>query len=520
MRRTLVLIVLAALCGSVRAAAVDRFEIEPGDTVISEILRPGEFDEFVLRLPRGSTATLTFGRTGAGNWLPSAALFDSAYSQVPMGPFGSAGIRNLNPLGASGVYRVLATGFDRTVGGFRVRTRVKTGRKFALSGKAKDPAAPRHLRFGALEGASIAVRIKWRGDQPVTLRHLTGPDGAPLVSDAPAGGSSTSFSQAGFTAPGFGDHLLALDVPEGTRSWSAQVTVDGAFPRGTTRDVRGQVPPGRDSVSLAPTQFQPVVTVLGEAGGTGDFGMSVFNGRPDADFVSPALTGPCDRTPLELGDQPSRYLLRCRNGYLADIRDVVHGPDGLINGYRVEVARSPAGSGSAVLGGFEYDADLQASAWTETRTYHSTGNTHILAFSDIVRLTRTFNFPIRNDATSGKGLLGPDVAVPAGTSFTDPDADFVAANVAPGMYLELVTRDNDLKGEGAEAALVNVGQIRIVAVTTTELTLAAPLAAEAPLPGRHFEYRVGVNSFPVISYRLEHTAPDGAVRRYDFAPIL
>ena len=179
----------------------------------------------------------------------------------------------------------------------------------------------------------------------------------------------------------------------------------------------------------------------------------------------------------------------------------------------------PLPSGDLALTDFVYDVDQNATAWTETRTYHGTGNTHTLEVSDVRRFSGVAATVLNNSAATGKGILGADVAIPAGTVFSDPDADFEADGVQPGQYLFLAVSEPGIAEAGGEPSVLNLEPLRIAEVTPTQLTLEEPLAAETPLPGNHFEYRIVREGYSLKAYSVRHTDPQGVTRTYHHAPF-
>lgn len=395
MRRLVALAILLSVPSVVDGAAVNRFEMRHRDTYFSEILKPGEFDEYLIELVRGTRGAFSFRRSGDGNFRPAAGLLTNDFTrQIPRLPLGTMGIQTAG-VPAHAVHRLLVQGADGTVGGYRVRATLRPERRFLLAAKATDTEPATMLHFGAFEGYTFSVALKWKGTGPVTLDPIVDGDGTELASpEAPKEGK-TSFKQGGFVVPVTTDYFATLQVPAGVKKWTLTVKLKGRLPTGAVHDVRGQVPRAADTVFMVTGRAHPMVQIVGEPGGPNDFGLFALDGLPNTEFAD-ERAGRLFRTPLEAGADPTRYELRSLNGFVAFIESVVRDLDGEITSFDAPVLRSPGGSGSSSITGITYEDEplmpgtpRTPAGWTEVRHYNATGRTHTLVYSNIERFPNT-----------------------------------------------------------------------------------------------------------------------------------
>lgn len=366
------------------AGAFDRHTIEHGDTVLGEVLVGRTFDEYAIRAARGSFLFISVAKAGSGNLSPALGVYNDDYQGLGLVATGPSSVVTATPT-ASSQYRIIVGGTGSSVGSYRMRVALKPATKFALAGSPATPSSS--LTFGAYPDYGATVSIRWKGAAPVTLASLTGPDGAVLTSATPPRTTKSSSSQGGFRTTTIGDHVLLLDVPDGTVKWSATVQLSGKLPRGATHDYRSDALPEPDTVTFPSVGRSPVVAVAGESGGPNECILSAAGAQPDASFLDGgAGTGGCSRAPREQGDLPTKYLLFCVDGFFADVTGVERyatGPwQGWIRSYEAPSIRTPQGSGSATLTDFTYDAAGRPTGWTERRRFDATGRTHELVFSN------------------------------------------------------------------------------------------------------------------------------------------
>jgi hypothetical protein len=104
----------------------------------------------------------------------------------------------------------------------------------------------------------------------------------------------------------------------------------------------------------------------------------------------------------------------------------------------------------------------------------------------------TKSYKVTTDEAAGTGVLGVNVAIAAGATFTDAGAGFDAAGVGSDgtYYLQLVANPALLNGVNGAVSTKNIYRVPIVGATADALTLAAPLGAETPPAGKSFQYAV------------------------------
>jgi hypothetical protein len=508
---------LAVLAAVGSAAPVGRMNAGSGDTVLGTIVKPGGFGELVLSAPRGARFGVLLGKAGPGSCKPVGGFLDGNYVPVPAAGRSPSNFTTA-PVTESGVYRLIVTGSNGTVGHFRVKATVKPQKTFALKGKAPKEAGDlppsRSLVFGAIAGATFTVQVKWKGATPVTLDVVTDPDGVPLTSDLPAKHRKRATTLPGYTAARMGDYRVRVSVPDGTKSYTVTVKLAGKLPPSVDRDNRVQSPTA-DSVELVPAGSLPLVKIVGERGGPNDFGLAAVGTQPSAVFAD-RRAGQCLRATTEATAEPSTYELRCTNGYSAEVENAVV-VDGTLPGFDVPRIRSPLGTGSATLSELVFDAAGLPVSWTEVRTYHATGTTHSLRFSAAERYT---NFdagrviPLRDNQ---RGRLGPDEAIVASTTFVDLASapGFDRANIVAGDVLRFTSVPALLLDDDSQAVVLNVRDVRITSVTDRmTVELEEPLIAETPPAGGHFEYRIVRPTSLLRQYSVEHTDERGVIRTY------
>lgn len=363
------------------AGALTREAMVTGDTVIGDLLAPGDVDEFTFEALLGATAIIDVRNAPPAGWRPSIAIVTSGYDHA-FGLFGTGPTTaRTDALPSSATYRMLVSGADDTTGGYRVRLTIDPGRSFTAFGTGD--AQPLPVKFGALAGSRMTVALRWKGPAPVTVASVTGPAG-PLVAPAPAAVRGKSSVLKGLRAEATGDHLVTIAVPAGTKSWDAVVKVAPPRPaRGTTRDLRSGGVPGARSVSLVNVSDAVAIVVAGESGGPNELivrGAGLHVGG----FALDARSGACGVLGFEPAAAPLAYHYRCIAGWFAEIGDVVR-TGNVVTSFRAPVVRTPRGSGSVAVEGIVYDQANRAVAWTETRTFDATGAVHVLAVSDVAR---------------------------------------------------------------------------------------------------------------------------------------
>jgi hypothetical protein len=375
-------VVAADGLSAARAAGMRREAIQSGDTVLADILAPGEVDEYVFDALRGGRVTVSFGAVAPGRWKAAMALHDAAYGLIPFAGLSPTAVVNATPLAAGGMHRLIVSSVEPSVGGYRIRVTASPGRSFVLSGTGD--AAPAPLVFGALPDSEVTVSLRWRGPAPVTLASLTGPDGAALTSAASPKVRRGTSTQAGFVTVATGDHGAVVAVPTGTKDWSLRISVKPPrAPRGTTHDLRTVGVPEPPALRLVNSAENPLVLVEGETGGPNEI-LPYFGGAsPGVRILDERRLG-CGAIVLDPGAAPTSYEFVCANGWRVRIRDTVRA-DGRVKAFDAYELRSPSGTGRTTLRDAAYDALGRVAAWTETRTFDASGRTHLLVFSDILR---------------------------------------------------------------------------------------------------------------------------------------
>lgn len=110
---------------------------------------------------------------------------------------------------------------------------------------------------------------------------------------------------------------------------------------------------------------------------------------------------------------------------------------------------------------------------------------------------------ITNDETAATGILGTDVKIVAGTTFTDTGAGFITAIGTvdnPSTYfLTMAALSTDLNGTAGVISTKNIGMFQITAATADTVTLATAMVAETPAVGKSFQYKVVKVSSPDTS---------------------
>lgn len=380
-RRLLAPAVVAALAASAPGGATDVTRIAPGDTVLGDVLAPGEIDVYDFDAPAGSVVTLDVRNVPPAGWRPSLGVATAGYERF----LGLAGVAPTKAqtelLTASGAHRLVVGSSEGTTGGYKIRLTVAPGRTFAASGTGASPTGS--LQFGAPEGAEVTVELRWRGPAPVTLAALVGPEGELTSDDAPTT-KRTSSRQGGFLTTALGDHTLTVDVPAGTQSWTATARVKSPRPpRGAVHDLRADGTPPARTVEILNVADTPAVRVLGERGGPNDL-LLRSTGFHVNGVVLDSRNGGCGAVAFEPEGAPASYRFRCTAGFSADIRGVVREGD-LVRSFDAVLVRSPNGSGSVAFEGIEYDAQDRPVAWTEIRSFDASGNVHILEVRDVAR---------------------------------------------------------------------------------------------------------------------------------------
>lgn len=366
---------------SADATVVRRESIVSGDTVLADVLVPGEIDEYVFLAPRGAVAEIAFGKVPPGNWKTALGLFDFDYRSLTLSGTTPTVASTPVPIATSGQMRLLFSSAGTSVGGYRFKFKLTPQRSFAATGTGTAAAAP--LVVGAAAGSELTVTLRWRGASPVTLTSLVGPSG-PLTSSKPPVVKGPSSIQAGFVTTAFGDQTASIDVPVGTKSWSLKVAVKPPAPvHGTVRDLRAGGPEERPAVELRNTADTVVVVVRDEQGGPNDVVIQPGATVPGIRLLDLRATG-CGGAAIDGGDTPGSYRYVCANGFRAELRNVVRAGGRIVGFDAVELV-SPLGTGSSVLSDCVFDAGGLPVSWTEVRTFDASGSVHRIEVSDVVR---------------------------------------------------------------------------------------------------------------------------------------
>ena len=230
----------------------------------------------------------------------------------------------------------------------------------------------------------------------MTLLSVTGPDGRAVVAASQSATSSGSVHR-GFAIAATGDHLVQLQVPEGTTDWSLTATVAGALPRGALRDLRTTTAPLPPGIRISQVGFGGglpnvlLIDVLAETGGPDDLALSTFQGRPFGVFLDQRIRNP-GIFPLEAAPA-TRYVVGDA-WYLAEIALVAR-LDDRVTSMHLPIVQSPAGTGETTFA-FDYDTGSELPVgWTETRVWHATGARHVLEVKDLTR----------SDSDATRGLI-------------------------------------------------------------------------------------------------------------------
>lgn len=360
------------------AEAFERHELHSGDTALGTLLVARAFNEYTIVAARGSTVSAAITKNGAGSYVPALGFYDDDYAGFPAFQTGPASVRTLPTLSAQ--YRILVGSQGGTVGGYKVKTSIRPGLKFAMAATAAAPVST--LTFGAYADFDATITIKWKGPAPVTLVSVTGPGGGALTSTDTATSTASTFRQGGYHATAVGDYVVTVDAPSGTVKWSATVQLSGRLPRGTSYDFRPKAPPETPTVQFPTFGRSPIVTIAGEFGGPNEILLSAVGSVPDASFLDGgAGSGGCARAPRDQGVPPTKYLLYCTDGFFADVVGVERDGAGLVTGFDAPSMRTPGGSGSATLSNITHDAQGRATGWTEIRRFDASGRAHELVFS-------------------------------------------------------------------------------------------------------------------------------------------
>jgi len=106
--------------------------------------------------------------------------------------------------------------------------------------------------------------------------------------------------------------------------------------------------------------------------------------------------------------------------------------------------------------------------------------------------TSTKSYKVTTNSPLGAGIVGADVAIAAGATFTDVGAGFDAAGVgSDGTYwLQFVANPTHLSGLSGVVSTKNSYRVQIIGATADSLTLATALVAETPAAGKSFQYAV------------------------------
>jgi hypothetical protein len=361
------------------AEAFERHELHSGDSALGTILLPSTYDEYPILAARGSSATISIAKSGAGAYQPTLGFYDDDYSGVPVIPTSASSVRSA-PLD-SGQYRILVGGQGGTVGDHRVRVSLVPAMRFTMAATAAAPVST--LTFGAYPGFDATITLKWKGPAPVTLVSVTGPDAAAVTSAAPPKSTASTFQQGGYHATALGDYVVTVDAPSGTLKWSATVQLSGRLPRGTSHDFRVKSAPDVPGVEFPAFGRSPIAAIAGESGGPNDCVLSAAGSFPNARFLDGgAGNGGCSGAARDPGSPATTYVLFCVDGFFADIVGVTRDGDGHVTSYEAPSVRSPAGSGSATLSNITQDSQGRPTGWTEVRHFDATGRSYELVFSD------------------------------------------------------------------------------------------------------------------------------------------
>lgn len=368
------------------AATIDAIDVAPGETVLGDIAAAGTFDEFRAEIPRGARAVWTLATTApSGLDIAIGGMVDSEFRQIGLLVYLPIVVVT-DEVPASGRYSFFLTGNRDTTGGYRALFTLRPQKRAAASGEGDGAAAP--LVFGALAGATVDAKIRWSGPSPVTLASIDGPTG-PLAAPAAAVVKGSGSVQRGFAVTATGDHSAVFDIPAGTVSWSALLTVRSPKPARVTRDLRdpdGGPPPTVELFPPVNVGQIPYIRIVGERGGPNDLTLGSDGDDPIVAVDDPRAQV-CLGTRLPGADPPTAYVLGCASGvWRAHVRDVVRDAGGRVTSFEAPLVTGPDGSGSCSLEFSAWDASGRPTAWRETRRFHETGRVHVLEVADAVRL--------------------------------------------------------------------------------------------------------------------------------------
>jgi hypothetical protein len=460
-------IAFAALAWSPRSsdAAWDgAHDIHLGDTISAEFVEAPQAEEhrydFYVPVNTVLNTTLTVVASTTG-LAPEVKLYSSA-DEMPV------------DLGATQVgnkiknFKFLASGFYS----LRVRTTAGTGTyKLATKGKFGNPykgsSTTGTFAFDATAGSKVDASVKK---------------------------SKNSTAKPTITGLTYGEGVVDIGTAAGkTKITKLLLPVDGTYTLAFDPGVADQ------SVDVSVTLTAPKVKTwsfghIEETSGIATQNRNKWLSSAHADHTAKPFTNWNDDVPPEI---PTNCA-RCHStpGYLDYL-----GADGSTVG----VVDKPAPVGTVV----ECDACHNDQAETLTAVTFPSGlmatglgkearcmvchqGRESTVSVDAAIDTSTKSYKIANFEQSGVGVLGLNVAIPAGTTFTDVGAAFDVAGVgADGTYwLQIVANPALLSGSNGVASTKNVYRVQITGVTADALTLATPLVAETPATGKSFQYSV------------------------------
>jgi hypothetical protein len=460
----LILVLLAALSPRTGDAAWDGTQtLRLGDLISAEFVGAPltEVHKFSFYVVANTTmnTTITVDSKAVG-LVPEVTLFTDADVQVDLGATQTGNkIKNFKFTSSGDYYlRVRATA---GTGIYKLDTKAKIPAK--VTGSTTTGAFNFDAGAGFVAGGSVK---KSKGSTATPVLSGLSIAGSPVDIGTAVG--KTKFSK--ITLPADGTYTLAIDP--GAQGQSVDATVNFTFPKRRTWN------------------FGVVEVAEGQANENRDKWLV----SPHSDHTAKAFTNWDNTVPPEIPTS----CARCHSspGY----RDYI-GADGS----PPNVVDKPAPIGTVIdCDACHNDQTLAMTSVTfpsgltvsglgkEARCMvcHQGRESTLSVEQSIEAATRLYK--VTNDETAGTGVLGVDVKIPAGTTFTDAGAGFVTAGVGTdGTYwLHVVGNTTRLSGTGGVVSTKNIYRVQIVGATEDALTLKTPLVAETPAAGKSFQYTV------------------------------